>query len=83
MPDTYGGMALSILKKACSNGQIVNIVSYTYPNGPNIKDVEHDTRGVAKASFKISGPSEKRTPDLSEAWSSSKFKKIFSYLLKR
>ena len=51
MPDTYGGMALSILKKACSNGQIVHIMSYTYANGHNIKDVEHDTRGVIKSIF--------------------------------
>ena len=51
-------------------------------SGPNIKNVEHDTRGVAKASFKISGPSQKRTPDLSAAWSSSKFKTDFLIFLR-
>ena len=82
MPATYGGMAMYILKQACSNGQVVHIVSDTYPDGPNIKDIEHDMRGGTKTSFKISGPSQKRTSDLNAAWSSPQFKKDFLIFLR-
>lgn len=82
MPATYGGMAMSILKQACSNGEVVHIVSDTYPDGPNIKDIEHDMRGGTKTSFKISGPSQKTPPDLNAAWSSPQFKRDFLTFLK-
>ena len=75
-------MAMSILKHACSTGEVVHIVCDTYPNGPTIEDIEHDLRGESSTSYRITGSSQKRPPDLNTAWSSSQFKKEFLAFLK-
>lgn len=82
MPSTYGGMSVSILKQACSTGEVVHIVCDTYPDAPTIKDIENDLRGGTLTSYRITGSSQKRLPDLRTAWSSSQLKKEFLAFLK-
>jgi hypothetical protein len=53
----------------------VHIVSDTYPDGPTIKNSEHDLRGDSDISCRITGPSQKRPADLNIALRSSKFKR--------
>ncbi len=81
LPSTFGGMAATILKQACVAAKVVHLVSDTYPDGPSIKDFEHDLRGDSGTGYRITGPSQKRPADLSDAFRSSKFKrKLLAFL---
>ena len=77
-------MARTILQQACKNAAVVHIVADTHPEGPNIKDVEHDLReqnALPSCSSYCIGPSQKRPADLKSAWRSPQFKKgLFIFL---
>ena len=82
LPSTFGGVAMTILQQACSNGEVVHLVCDTYPEGPTLKDSEHDLRGHSEITYRITGPSQKRPVDLNSALRSSQFKKELIAFLK-
>ena len=49
----FGGIARALLQKACSCGEVVHIICDTYPEGPSLKDMEHDLRGDSNIRFPI------------------------------
>jgi hypothetical protein len=70
---------MSILKQACSNAEVVHNHN---PDGPSIKDCDHELRGQSQASYRISRPSQKRPPYLHSALQSATFKKELLAFLK-
>ena len=82
LPSTFGGVAMTILQQACSNGEVVHLVCDTYPEGPTITDSEHDLRGHSEITYRITGPSQKRPIDLNSALCSLQFKKELMAFLK-
>jgi hypothetical protein len=82
LPSTFGGVAMSVLKQVCSNVEVVHVVCDTYRDGPSIKDCEHELHGQSQASYRISGPSQKRPPDLHSALPSATSKKELLAFLK-
>ena len=60
---TFGGTARALLQKACSSGRVVHIICDTYPNGPSLKDMEHDVRGESMASYKTANPLQRCPSD--------------------
>ncbi len=74
----FGGMVETTLEQVCVAAKVVHLVSDTYPDGPSI---ELDLRGDSRTGYGITGPSQKRLADLSNASRSSKFKsKLLAFL---
>jgi len=71
-----------ILQQACSNAEVVHFVCGTYPEGPTIKDSEHDLHGQSEITYRITGPSQKRPVDINSALRSSQFKRELMAFLK-
>ena len=81
LPLTFGGVARLILQQACTNAQEVHLVCDTYPDGPSIKDQEHDSRGESMSCYKINGPLQRRPADFGNALRSKEFKReLLSFL---
>jgi hypothetical protein len=82
LPSTFGGIAMTILELACHNAEVVHIACDTYPDGPSIKDSEHDLRAHSQGSYRITGRSQKRPTDFGTALLSPMFKKELLAFLK-
>ena len=81
LPSSFGGVARLILQHACTNAKTVHVICDTYPDGPSIKDQEHDIRGHSMHSYKITGPLQKRPADFHKALQSAEFKReLLSFL---
>ena len=72
-PVTYGGLAKTILSKACSFASQVHQCD-TYGEGPSIKGQEHEKRGDSHTIHRITGPSQRRPADFRSALQLSTFK---------
>ena len=81
LPPTFGGVVRLILQQACANAKEVHLVCDTYPDGPSIKDQEHDNRGDSMYSCKITGPLQRRPSNFGSALQSKEFKRqLLSFL---
>ncbi len=82
LPSSFSGVARSILQRVCTNAKTVHLICDTYPDGPSIKDQEHDNRGSSLThSYKITGPLQKRPADFQNALKSADFKReLLSFL---
>jgi hypothetical protein len=81
LPSSFGGVARLILQHTCTNAKTVHVICDTYPDGPSIKDQEHDIRGHSMLSYKITGPLQKRPADFHNALQSAELKReLLSFL---
>ena len=74
LPATYGGLAKTILSKACSFASQVHLVCDTYGEGPSIKGQEHEKRGDSHTIHRITGPSQRTPADFRRGLQLSTFK---------
>ena len=82
LPDTFEGVAKTILKLLCKLAKEIHFVCDTYVH-PSIKDIERDMRGESSGpDIVVMGPKQKRPHDFRSALKSANFKRsLLSFLL--